>query len=111
MDTRPLVVVGAVMLFNVAVSAHAAEFTTETNAAPRVAEMLQRRQENLLREQLVKEGRMDEVRKIDEERSRQQQERQQRLVSQMNDNLARSTKSDVPGIAALLDACEKETPR
>ena len=62
------------------------------STAPGVAEMLQRRQESQLREQLVKEGRLDEVRRMDEEHLRRQQIQKKRAIIRLNTELAREGK-------------------
>src|SRR5258706_2780529 len=62
------------------------------SAAPGVAEMLQRRQESQLREQLVKEGRLDEVRRMDEEHLRRQQIQKKQAITRLNIELAREGK-------------------
>ena len=64
--------------------------------APDVAEMLQRRQENQLREQLVKEGRLDEVRRMDEEHLRRQQIQKKQAITRLNAELAREGKVESP---------------
>jgi hypothetical protein len=111
MHTTPVIVIGATMFVITAAVAHADDYSTGTKAAPRVAEMLQKRQENLLREQLLKDGRLDEVRKLDEERVRRQREQREQVVSRMNDELARNTRSDAPANSAVIDPCDKESLR
>ena len=73
-------------------------FTTETTLAgpdsppPRtssVAEMMQRKQENQLREQLAKVGRWDEIRQMDEEQLRRQQVQTKQTLTRLNVELAR----------------------
>lgn len=54
-----------------------------------VAEMLQRRQEHQLRQQLVKEGRLDEVRELDEAQVRRQQVQTKQSLTRLNSELAR----------------------
>jgi hypothetical protein len=54
-----------------------------------VAEMLQRRQENQLREQLTREGRWAEVRQMDEEKLRRQQVLAKQTLTRINAELAR----------------------
>ena len=65
-------------------------------AAPGVAEMLQRRQESQLREQLAKEGRWDEVRRMDEEQVRRQQIQKKQTIIKLNAELAREGSVDTP---------------
>jgi hypothetical protein len=60
--------------------------------APRVAEMLQRRQESQLREHLAREGRWDEVHRMDEEQLRRQQVRKKQTIIKLNAELAREGK-------------------
>ena len=62
------------------------------STVPGVAEMLQRRQESQLREQLVKEGRLDEVRRMDEEHLRRQQIQKKQAITRLNAELAREGK-------------------
>ena len=61
-----------------------------------VAEMLQLKQEHQLREQLVREGRWDEVRLLDEERARRQRAQAKQTLIKMNADLARESTSDTP---------------
>ena len=61
-----------------------------------VAEMLQRKQEHQLREQLAKEGRWDEIRQMDEEQVRQQQVHTKQTLTRMNAELAREGAVDSP---------------
>ena len=62
------------------------------SAAPGVAEMLQRRQDSQLREQLVKEGRLDEIHRVDEEHLRRQQIQKKQAITRLNTELAREGK-------------------
>jgi hypothetical protein len=107
----PIMAIVAVVLMTVASTAQSDETIPGMKGAPNVAEMLQRRQETQLREQLVKEGRWDEVRKMDEEQIRRQRERQQQVVTQMNEELSRGVEMDAPATASLVDACDKESLR
>lgn len=61
-----------------------------------VTEMLQRKQEHQLREELVKEGRWDEVRALDEAQVRRQQVQTKQTLSRMNTELAREGSVDTP---------------
>ena len=61
-----------------------------------VAEMLQLKQEHQLREQLVGEGRWDEVRKLDEAQQRRQRVSTRQTLTKMNAELARESTSNVP---------------
>ena len=73
------------------------QFTAETALAAAdgpapassVAEMLQRKQEHQLREQLAKEGRWDEVRQMDEEKLRRLQVQTKQTLTKLNAELAR----------------------
>ena len=56
-----------------------------------VAEMLQRKQEHQMRDQLLKEGRVDEVRELDEAQLRRQQLQTKRSLTKLNSELARET--------------------
>lgn len=66
------------------------------SAAPDVAEMLQRRQQSQLREQLVKEGRWDEVRRMDEVQLRRQQDLKKQTITRLNAELAHEGVVDTP---------------
>ena len=57
--------------------------------ASSVTEMLQRRQDSQRREQLVKEGRWDEVREIDDEHLRRQQVAKKQTITRLNAEFAR----------------------
>lgn len=61
-----------------------------------VAEMLQLKQEHQLREQLVREGRWDEVRKLDEEQLRRRRMSTRQTLTKMNAELARESVADTP---------------
>ena len=54
-----------------------------------VAEMLQLKQEHQLRGQLVREGRWDEVRKLDEAQQRRQKMHTKQTLTKMNAEIAR----------------------
>lgn len=75
-------------------AATAAIAATATNGAPAarstsVTEMLQNRQAHQLRARLVKEGRLDEVRQLDEEQLRRQQLHTGQTLNKINAGLAR----------------------
>lgn len=61
-----------------------------------VAEMLQLKQEHQLREQLVREGRWEEVRKLDEAQQRRQKMHTKQTLTKMNAEIARESTSDAP---------------
>ena len=61
-----------------------------------VAEMLQLKQEHQLRDQLVRDGRWDEVRLLDEARVRRQRVQAKQTLTRMNADLARESTSDTP---------------
>ena len=73
--------------------------------AASVAEMLQRKQEQQLREQLAREGRWKEIREIDEERVRQSQVQKKQSFTKINDDLARDGGVDTPVIDAMGTLC------
>lgn len=58
--------------------------------------MLQRKHDHQLREQLVKEGRWDEVRAMDNEQLRRQQIQTRQTLTRMNAELARESAGDTP---------------
>jgi hypothetical protein len=107
----PLFTIVAVALLAIHSTARAEEPAPVVKVAPSVAEMLQRKQQSQLRDQLVKEGRWDEVRQMDEEQARLLHERQQKVVAHMNEDLSRAVKFDVTPTSAVVDACDKETLR
>jgi hypothetical protein len=63
-------------------------------SAGAVAEMLQRRQESQLREQLAREGRWEEVKRMDEEQLRRQLIQKRQNITRLNAELAREGKVD-----------------
>ena len=67
-----------------------------SDAAPGVAEMLQRRHETQLREQFAKEGRWGEIRQMDEEQLRRQQVQKKQTITRLNAELAREGSVDTP---------------
>ena len=76
------------------------------STAPGVAEMLQRRQESQLREQLMKEGRLDEVHSMDEEQLRRQQIQKKQAITRLNSQLAREVKVDsTVRVDGAVDTC------
>ena len=76
-----------------------------------VAEMLQRRQESQLREQLAREGRWEDVKRMDEEQLRRQLIQKKQNITRLNAELAREGKVDPPvsgdGVVSL---CGPEGP-
>ena len=62
---------------------------SEPSRTSSVAEMLQRKHEHQLREQLAKEGRWDEIRQMDEEQLRRQQVQTKQTLTKLNADLAR----------------------
>ena len=111
MNTHPLACVVFAMFVSASAVAHADGNAPPAKAASSVAEMLQKKQESRLRDQFVKEGRWDDVRTLEEAQARRERERQQKIVAQVNDDLARSARAETPATNALLDACDKETLR
>jgi hypothetical protein len=102
MPVRPLMFIAAAVLGFSASTSHAEDQPVVKPTT--VAEMMQKRHENQVREQLLSQGRFDEVRRIDEERSRQQHERQEKIVAQMNEALAHAAKAD--GSPSLTYECD-----
>lgn len=76
-----------------------------------VAEMLQRRQDSQLREQLLKEGRVDEARRLDAEMARRDQESTYDTVAQLNQNLSRAARTEASTTTLGVDSCDRETLR
>ena len=109
MKTRLVAILVAAVFLALASTALADGNSSGVKASSSVAEMLQKRQESQLREQLVKEARWDEVRKLDEAQARRQQERQQKIVAQMNGQLAASAKGDLTTTSNVGEPCDKET--
>ena len=86
MNMRPILVAAALL------------FTVEALAAGTgsVADMLQKKQEQQVRAQLVNEGRWDEVRELDAAQLRRQQAQAKQTLSRMNTELAREGSVDTP---------------
>lgn len=84
---KPLFIAIA-LLFALEVTAAGVDGAPATRTTS-VTEMLQRKQEHQLREQLVKEGRLDEVRELDAAQLRQQQVQSKQTLTRMNTELAR----------------------
>jgi len=112
MTTRAFTALGTAALLLLATPAARSDDTTpKPQRAHSVAEMLQLRQENQLRDQLLKEGRIDEVRKLDEANAQRAQERQGKAVAQLNEDLARGSNSASQPHSALVEMCDRETLR
>jgi hypothetical protein len=86
-NMKPLLV--AIVMTFLCEGALADADNTSTARTSSVAEMLQRRQEHQLREQLAKEGRWDEVRQMDDEQLRRQQVQKKQALTKVNAELAR----------------------
>ena len=89
---RPILIAAALLLaaFSVPVVADSAP----APGASSVAEMLQRKQEHQLREQLAKEGRWEEIRQMDEEQAQHQQIQKGQALNKVNEALARKDGAD-----------------
>jgi hypothetical protein len=84
----------AVALSLAAAGAQGAGSTTGGSGASSVADMLQRKQESELRVQLVREGRSEEVRTLDEAKAQQLQTRREQVYLHVNAQLARGTSAE-----------------
>jgi hypothetical protein len=76
--------------------------------ATSVAEMLQRKQETQLREQLALQGRADAVRELDQAQAKRLEEQKERTLAKINEDLAATTAVETPTIDAMGILC---TPR
>ena len=91
---KPLFIAIA-LLFALEVTAAGVDGAPATRMSS-VTEMLQRKQEHQLREQLVKDGRWDEIRELDEAQVRRQQVQIKQTLTRMNSELAREGSVDTP---------------
>ena len=99
----PILIAAALLL--TAASVQAGGDNTPAMRANSVAELMQRKQELLLREQLAKEGRWDEIRQMDEEQARRLQAHRNQSLKKLNEELAREGPVDAPaggGVGSLL---------
>jgi hypothetical protein len=79
---------------------------TKSKNSSSVQEMLQRRQESQLREQLVREGRTDELRALDDAIAQREKERRGNALAQLNQSITGvSAKANVPVTA---DSCDRD---
>jgi hypothetical protein len=101
---------GALLLLGSMNAALAATDPPVTSAGG-VAEMLQRRQESQLREQLAREGRWEEVKRMDEEQLRRQLIQKRQNITRLNAELAREGKVD-PTVSGdgVVSFCGPERP-
>lgn len=76
-------------LFSIAATNVAVADSSPSARTSSVAEMLQRKQEHQQRAQLVKEGRLDEVRELDDAQLRRQQVQTKQSLTKLNTELAR----------------------
>ena len=73
--------------------------------ATSVAEMLQSKEEARLREQLVKEGRWDEVRELDRAQAKRLEVHKKQSLTKINGKLAATAPSDTPAIDSMGTLC------
>lgn len=91
---RPLIVaIGSLFLIEATLATADNPPVARTSS---VAAMLQLKQENQLREQLAKEGRWEEVRRLDETQAQRQRLNAKQTLTRMNAEFARESTSDVP---------------
>jgi hypothetical protein len=89
--------------------AHAIEGTTGSSGASSVAEMLQRKQATELRAQFVREGRADDIRKLDEATAQRLQVHRDGVYARMNDQLAHKTAVEGQAIDTHDTECDPDT--
>jgi hypothetical protein len=89
-------------LFGAAPATPAAD---EGVGATSVAEMLQRRQESRLREQLIKEGRWNELRDLDTAQAQRLQIQKEQSLARVNEDLAVSSAVGAPTMDAMGTMC------
>ncbi len=113
MDMRRITTIAAATLFTLAMPiAYGGEDAgAKAKGSRTVAEMLQRKQGSLLREQLLKEGRVAEAQRLDEETARRDQATQNDAVAQLNQNLSRAARTEVSMTTLFADNCDRETLR
>lgn len=87
--------------------------TTKAQGSSGVAQMLQRRQETQLRQQLLREGRTDEIHQLDESVARRDRERKAAVVERLNQAIAQTTRGNAGStfIDTSADACDRESSR
>jgi Spy/CpxP family protein refolding chaperone len=102
--------VATALLLAASGAAAAADMPSETGATS-VAEMLQRKQEHQLCDQLAREGRWDEIRQIDEEQTKRLREQQEKRYVTVNETLSRSNYVAGPGNETLVNECNRESMR
>ena len=96
----------AAALLIIAPCAQAAPDSVAVKGTSSVADMLQRKQETQLHEQLVREGRWDEVRKLDEAKAERLQAQRDRVYLRVNSELAPKGGTDGPQIDARGIECD-----
>ena len=110
MKTLLHAIYAAVTLLLTVAAAQAAD-SAAMQGARSVAEMLQRNNEAQLRSQYVREGRLDDVRKLDEARTQRVQARREQDFTRLNAELARNAGVDGPSIESRALVCEPEAIR
>lgn len=103
---RAILIAAALLL--AASGVQAGEDSPPTTGAPSVADMLQRKQEHQLREQLAREGRWDEIKKMDEDKARRLHEQLEKAYLKVNQQLSRSGNVDGP-VSTINNACEADS--
>lgn len=73
--------------------------------ATTVADMLQRKQEAQLRDQLIRQGRWDEVRELEETQARRNQAQVKMSLTKINGTLAANTPIDTPAVDGMGTLC------
>lgn len=94
------------VLLCVAPCVQAAPDSVTVRSTSGVADMLQRKQETQLHEQLVREGRWDDVKKLDEARAQRTQAQRDQIYLRANAEIAHGSGTDGPQIDARATDCD-----
>jgi hypothetical protein len=92
-----------------AVGAQATDSMTRSAGAPSVAEMLQRKHATELRAQFVREGRSEDIRKLDEATAQRLLLQRNQAYVRVNDQLAHSAGVEGQPIDARAPECDPDT--
>ncbi len=91
-----------------AAGAQGADSVTVGSGASIVADMLQRKQEAELRAQFIREGRWEDVRKLDEAKAQRLQAQREQVYLRVNEELARSGNVEEPLTHVRALACDPD---
>ena len=101
----------AAVLFCFAPGTQAAPDNVTVRGTSSVADMLQRKQETQMHEQLVREGRWDDVRKLDEAKAQRLQAQRDQVYLRVNAEMAHGGGNDGPKINARAIECDADELR